>query len=295
MPQFRKLAMRTWHEAGITLPYGATGEIDLTCPECSHTRKKWRKRDLAVNVTKGLWFCHHCGWRGRLSDPDYAVPTVRLPQLPTKADYIMRLWHEAQPLTWHDPVTRYLGQRQISFFSIRDYPQRLRYHPALAYTHPDGTKTRHPAMVALYHGPDGKVAGLHRTYLDTFGFKADLPDPKRVLRTRPGVLAGAVIRLYPATEILAIGEGIETMLSVRVLTGLPVWAAGSAHQLASVQLPSWVAILYVCADHDRDHKGEGAAYRLAWRYRHQCSIKIATPETLGDWQDVLERQRKATP
>ena len=27
--------MRTWHDIGIVLPYGATGEVRTTCPRCA--------------------------------------------------------------------------------------------------------------------------------------------------------------------------------------------------------------------------------------------------------------------
>ena len=43
-----------------------TGEVQCTCPQCSHTRKKKTDKCLSVNLDKGTWFCHHCGWKGAL-------------------------------------------------------------------------------------------------------------------------------------------------------------------------------------------------------------------------------------
>lgn len=37
-----------------------SGEINITCPSCSHTRKKKSQKCLRVNISKGLGFCHHC-------------------------------------------------------------------------------------------------------------------------------------------------------------------------------------------------------------------------------------------
>ena len=57
---------KTFSDFGIQLPAGASGEVDVTCPECSATRKKKHARCLSVNVEKGTWICQHCGWNGGL-------------------------------------------------------------------------------------------------------------------------------------------------------------------------------------------------------------------------------------
>lgn len=58
--------MKTFADFRITVPGGASGEVDVTCPECSPTRKKKHLRCLGVNVEKGTWLCQHCGWAGGL-------------------------------------------------------------------------------------------------------------------------------------------------------------------------------------------------------------------------------------
>jgi twinkle protein len=58
--------VKTWHDMRIVIPAGACGEIDVECPECSPTRKKKHARCLSVNVDKGTFTCHHCGWSGGL-------------------------------------------------------------------------------------------------------------------------------------------------------------------------------------------------------------------------------------
>lgn len=60
--------MKTWADFRIELPAGASGEIDVLCPECSPTRKKKHVRCLSVNVEKGVWNCAHCGWSGTLKE-----------------------------------------------------------------------------------------------------------------------------------------------------------------------------------------------------------------------------------
>lgn len=60
--------MKTWADYRIEVPTHAAGEVDTTCPECSSQRKKKTARCLSVNVEKGTWVCHHCGWSGGLGD-----------------------------------------------------------------------------------------------------------------------------------------------------------------------------------------------------------------------------------
>lgn len=58
--------MKTFADFRIDVPHSASGEVDVTCPECSPTRKKKHARCLSVNVTEGVWFCQHCGFAGTL-------------------------------------------------------------------------------------------------------------------------------------------------------------------------------------------------------------------------------------
>jgi len=59
--------MKTLSDFGIEVPFGETGEVRTTCPSCSPERNKSNEKCLAVNIAKGAWFCHHCGWSGSIS------------------------------------------------------------------------------------------------------------------------------------------------------------------------------------------------------------------------------------
>jgi twinkle protein len=56
--------------SGININRG--GEQRTTCPKCSPYRKPSHKniKCLAVNVDKGTWFCHHCGYAGGLYEQE---------------------------------------------------------------------------------------------------------------------------------------------------------------------------------------------------------------------------------
>ena len=69
-----------------------------------------------------------------------------------------------------------------------------------------------PAMIAAVTDLDGKITGAHRTWLAPDGFgKAPVDTPRRAM----GGLLGHAVRFGAAVDVLAVGEGIETMLSLR--------------------------------------------------------------------------------
>ena len=55
-----------------------SGEYKTTCPQCSNTRKNRKDKCLSVNITKGIYNCHNCGWSGSVkkfsAKPDYIIP-----------------------------------------------------------------------------------------------------------------------------------------------------------------------------------------------------------------------------
>ena len=87
---------------------------------------------------------------------------------------------------------------------------------------------------------DDAFRGIHRTPLSPDGGKADMG------RKMLGPSAGAVVKLSRDEDVitaLAIGEGIETALSLPMLPecfGLPVWACLSAGNLQHSRF--WLAL-----------------------------------------------------
>jgi len=59
----------TFEEKGIIIPsYVNSGQYYTVCPQCSNQRKKRDDRCLSVNLDEGIWYCHHCNWKGTLGD-----------------------------------------------------------------------------------------------------------------------------------------------------------------------------------------------------------------------------------
>ena len=140
-----------------------------------------------------------------------------------------------------------------------------------------------PALLAKVTEPDGVLTGIHRTWLDpTTADKAPLDPPRKSM----GYLAGNGVRFGRPTDILAAGEGLETVLSVRMaLPNLPCVAALSASLLTALRIPDGLKRLYIIAD--ADPAGEHAVRRLAERAEAEAvqAIPLTFPE--GDANDAL--------
>jgi Toprim domain-containing protein len=156
-----------------------------------------------------------------------------------------RLFHAGRPVPG-TPAETYLRARGIT--ARLDWPA-LRFHPSVYYRADDNAELElWPALLAAVTAPDGTINGIQRTWLDRDRpAKAPLADPRRAL----GRLLGNGVRIGKAADIVAAGEGIETMLALKsVLPDLPMIAGLSANHLAALDLPSSLRRLYVARDND---------------------------------------------
>jgi hypothetical protein len=165
----------------------------------------------------------------------------------------------------------------------------LRFH--LKCWHRDEGQTRsipRPALIAAVTDGAGALQGVHRTWLAPDGQgKAEVETHRRAM----GHLLGNAVRLTPQHNILVVGEGIETMLSLsEAASGLPVWAALSSGHLGAVQLPEGLQRLYIAID--RDPAGQRAAERLSARALDAgIAVRVLEP-LLGDFNDDLRANGK---
>src|SRR5262249_34408179 len=95
----------------------------------------------------------------------------------------------------------------------------------------------YPAMTAPVVDADGALIGMSATFLRSDGSgKADLPPKEQ--RQFYGAVKGGAVRLGSIGEPLCIGEGVESVLSVRQLYGyLNGWAALCAIGVATIEVP----------------------------------------------------------
>ena len=128
----------------------------------------------------------------------------------------------------------YLRNREIT--DVCDL-SALRFHPRCYYrAHDDAPREIWPALLTAVTDLNGIVTGVQRTWLERDGSdKAPLATPRRAM----GHLLGHGARLGTAANVMAAGEGLETMLSLRVvLPTIPITAGLSATHLAALVLPS---------------------------------------------------------
>ena len=188
----------------------------------------------------------------------------------------------AQPIR-RTLVETYLGNRGIA--AVHD-AGALRYHPRCYYRPDDGAPSqRRPAMIAPVTDLGGRITGAHRTWLAPGGSgKAAVETPRRAM----GVLLGHAVRFGTAAEVLAAGEGIETVLSPRqVLPRMPMLAALSAAHLAAILFPPSLRRLYVVRD--RDPAGDGARDGLVARAASLGIEAMSLTPLNGDFNDDLRR------
>ena len=276
---------------------------------------------LAVNSETGGYICFGCGAKGGVIAfemamnhstfpeaiealkqfaglPDYqrTVPEPRrAPRRENEVEKLKRIWNHVVPLDHqrNEVARRYLVYRGLVNI-LDDLPNDLRGGHIEYWHKREGEDNArmigtYNALVAVVRDAAGYPCLLHRTYLaDNGESKANVPAPKK-LTARIRDPRGAAIKLYTPTNELCLAEGIETALSVRVATGLPVWAAVSTGLMTGVVVPESVKRVLVMADNDLNGAGESAATKLVSRLlKEGRDARLVMPSEINsDWNDVL--------
>jgi hypothetical protein len=200
----------------------------------------------------------------------------------------MAIWHQAVPPAG-TIVEAYLRSRGLILPAIVVRGDHLRFHPVC----PFGTQ-RLPAMVSLMTDPvTGEPRAVHRTALKPDGSgKSDHPDLDGNAKRMLGAAKGTIIRLCADDEVtmgLGLSEGVENGLAVICAGFMPVWAAGSAGNIASFPILAGVESLTIFAD-------PGDAGELAARACGACwseagrEVVARFPDNV-DWNDTQRGAR----
>ncbi len=210
---------------------------------------------IAALQERGLW-----RMTGRASGvgPKHRQRIAEEPDADTlkRSAAALAIW-QASRTAEETPVATHLRSRELDLPAL----PALRFHAGLK--HPSGGVW--PAMVALVtHGAIGLPIAVHRTFLARYGGGKAPVDPAKMML---GPCRGGVVRLCEPTDVLMVGEGIETCLAAMQATGHPAWAALSTSGLRSLDLPTAVHDVIVLAD--GDDAGEAAARACALRLKTQ--------------------------
>ena len=138
-------------------------------------------------------------------------------------------------------------------------------------------------MIAAVTDLDGRITGAHRTWIQRDGSgKAPVYPPRKAM----GELLGNAVRLGEAQDVMAAGEGIETILSLRqALPIMPMVSALSAGHLAAILFPPHLRRLYIVRDNDP--AGDAARDSLVDRAIGAGIEAITLSPMLGDFNDDL--------
>ena len=187
----------------------------------------------------------------------------------------LSIWQLASP-SGGTLVETYLGSRSLH---LPPTPT-LRFHSALK--HPKGCFW--PAMIALVtRGCDDTPLAIHRTFIAVDGDGKAPVEPQKMML---GPCRGGAVRLAAFTDVLMIGEGIETCLAAMQERGHPAWAALSTSGLRALELPNDVRDVIVLAD--GDDPGEAAARDCALRWKREGRrVRIAGAPRGMDFNDML--------
>ncbi|MGB3832250.1 MAG: toprim domain-containing protein [Mesorhizobium sp.] len=178
-------------------------------------------------------------------DPPEGAESDRTPAPSGSPEAARRLLAISQPI--RDTLAEtYLRSRDIT--ALHDLGS-LHFHPG-CYYRPEGSRVTKalPAMIAAVTDLASAVTGAHRTWLPPGGvWKPGIEIPRRAM----GGLLGNGVRFGRSGAVMAAGEGVETVLSVRSgLPRMPMIAALSAAHLAAIAFPAVLRRLYVVRDRD---------------------------------------------
>ena len=211
-----------------------------------------------------------------------------------KLSRVKSIWTSSLPLSG-SMAERYLDEtRHVDVTKLPDDVHRcLRFHPACMF----GLGPSLPCLIALMRDPitDAPV-GIQRTALQERD--GQIYKIERRMLGRIGV-----VKLWPASTDLVIGEGLETVLAAATRIPhngqplIPAWAALSTKNMAALPIVPGVQRLILLVDHDANQQGQMAAARVTarWRRHGRVVVPLMPPTTDTDFNDlVLMKDRNVT-
>jgi hypothetical protein len=196
------------------------------------------------------------------------------------------LWREGT-----DPrgtlIETYLASRSLGL--VPQLAMRvIRFHAACPWRDQvSGELMYIPAMLAVMRNTcTNKVTAVQRTALSQEGGK--------IGRRAFGPKTGAAIKLSADEDVtmgLAIGEGLETVLSAMQLGFTPAWALGDASSVRNFPVVSGIGCLTIIVDNDESGTGQRAALECSrrWTSAGREVFRIIPDRCGEDINDVIQR------
>ena len=201
-----------------------------------------------------------------------------------------QLWQAAKPITGTKAIKYLADVRAIDVDLLPTDDNALRYHPRC----PFGPGNSAPCLIAHYRDVETDAfAGIHRIALTDDVLFAGGAVQRRTLGHWP---APRAIKVWPATDQLFLGEGIETVLAAATRLShhdkpmRPAWAAGNAGNLRKFPVLPSVKHLTLLVDHDAEGQQSADACQLRYRAAKRDIVQLQPDRVGTDFNDLVLEQ-----
>jgi DNA polymerase I-like protein with 3'-5' exonuclease and polymerase domains len=231
-------------------------------------------------------------WRGRTVSAAHADAGEE--DNARKLQLALALWQDAKPIG-DTLAERYLAA--VRGIAVENLPVGvpLRFHRACTF----GPGKRLPCLLALYQDVESDApAGVHRIALTPEVMAGGEVERRSLGRwSRP-----RAIKFWPATRILYLGEGVETVLAAATRLPYrdgalmqPAWSAGLAGGIGRFPVVPGVEELRLLLDHDAEGVACAVPCRERWEAAGRKVTRLRPPQPGHDFNDVvLEKLRAAS-
>jgi putative DNA primase/helicase len=209
-----------------------------------------------------------------------AAPARPADDIKRKRHLACGLWREAVPIA-NTPAERYLARRGIVRLPA-DINGTVLFHPACPFG-----EIKHSCMLALMRDiHTNEPRAIYRTALT--------PTAEKIGRMALGPKSGAAVKLSAHEDVthgLAVGEGLETVLSAMQMGFCPAWALGDAGNVSDFPVLSGIDCITLIVDNDENGTGQRAALECSRRWTEAGrEVLRVVPDRVGDdMNDVVKR------
>lgn len=154
---------------------------------------------------------------------------------------------------------------------------------------------KYPELIAAAATLHGEIRAVQLTRLQPDGDgKAEIEVPRVTFGRR----RGTAVQIMPASPpqdrtALAVAEGLETAMSLTLITGLPCWCSLGKQNFRHVPVPESVGTLIFAADRDKPRPNEKTSEEIAteaaatFKTAKRAALVKMPPPGFGDFNDCL--------
>lgn len=275
------MVAQSFADLDIEIPSGRYGEVDVTCPQCSPTRKKSRDKCLSVNTDTGIYHCHHCGWSGKVGGGDYGTMPAVVPIL-RKVEYLVPAPPRGDVLP--ESVVAWFAARGIEDWVLAD----AHITAGMEFSPSQGKPVM--AIRFPYHRDGALVNVKYRAHPKDFWMAKGA---ERILYGLDGIVGAETICIVEGEMDKLSMDQVQAHPTVSVPDGAPSPDASNYGSkfafLAGVAEERFSAATHIILATDADAPGRKLADELARRIGYAKCQKVVWPEGVKDANECLTK------